>query len=247
MTTIISEALNTVSNSISKISSACIPEKTREWSSSAKLFWYGAIGNATLSLMDLTSYKEGGAGALVNGIHNVSDVFAYGARSLVSTLNLKEKTTQRTLTAINGLALTATALVTAKAGVDLAHSNPHIIEPQAAGLSMASSFGNFVIASGLEETDRDDDHTGHAHGPDDLCPQIKAREHGHNHASADAAASLIASSGISAAAITGNSKVDLIGTVLAGAYFIWDIGKHIWSERKEHNHSHNNHNHGHHH
>lgn len=213
-----------------------IPEKLRGWhnnlSSQAKLFYYGVIGNVALSVMDLISNSEGGKGALINAIHNISDVVSYAIRSVVAGGGPNHEVSKRILNTVNLAAIALTGLVSVKAGLDLASGRDHVVEASSAYLSLVSSGGNFAIAGALADTDdkesvehehehgHDSEHAGHhiAH---------RATKDGHHHAKTDAWASLIGATGVAFGSVTGNSKFDLIGTMAGGAYFIYDMAKHM--------------------
>ena len=219
-------------------------EKTKDWhdklSSRARLFYYGVVGNTALGAMDLISSSEGGKGALVNAIHNIGDVGSYATRSVVAGGGLNHEVSKRILNTVNLAAIALTGLVSVKAGLDLASGRDHAVEASSAYLSLVSSSGNFAIAGALADTDNKEsvEHTHeykhkheYAHGHDsehaDHHIAHRAAEDGHHHAKTDAWASLVSATGVAFGSITGNSTFDLIGTMAAGAYFIYDMAKHM--------------------
>lgn len=223
-----------------------IPEKLRGWhnnlSSQAKLFYYGVIGNVSLSVMDLISNSEGGKGALINAIHNISDVGSYATRSVVAGGGLNHEVSKRILNTVNLAAIALTGLVSVRAGLDLASGRDHVVEASSLYLSLVSSSGNFAIAGALADTDdkesvehahehehKHEHEHAHGHGSDHAGNNIahRAAGDGHHHAKTDAWASLVSATGVAFGSITGNSKFDLIGTMAGGAYFIYDMAKHM--------------------
>ena len=205
---------------------ARIIEKIKDWhnslSSRAKLFCYGGVGNAALSTLDLLSSSEGGKGALINAIHNISDVGSYATRSVVAGGGLNHEVSKRILNTVNLAAIALTGLVSVRAGLDLASGRDHVVEASSLYLSLVSSSGNFAIAGALADTD---DKESVEHAGNNIAH--RAAGDGHHHAKTDAWASLVSATGVAFGSITGNSKFDLIGTMAGGAYFIYDMAKHM--------------------
>jgi hypothetical protein len=229
-------------------------EKTKDWhnslSSRAKLFCYGGVGNAALSTLDLLSSSEGGKGALINAIHNISDVGSYATRSVVAGGGLNHEVSKRILNTVNLAAIALTGLVSVRAGLDLASGRDHVVEASSLYLSLVSSSGNFAIAGALADTDdkesvehahehehKHEHEHAHGHGSDHAGNNIahRAAGDGHHHAKTDAWASLVAAGGLSLASLTGDSRWDSLGALAGGAYFMWHMAKHIKNDLKPDN------------
>lgn len=207
-----------------------IPEKLRGWHNNltkkSRLLCYGVLGNLILTMLDLAASLAGGRGSITNGAHNGSDAFSYGLRTLVASNKLSEKASKNILLGANLLALSLTGVLTVKAGFDLRHQ--HNIEASAAWLELASSLGNFTIAAGL------DDDSNHAEGHSHHNHAIKD---GHNHAEADARASVFATTGLVGACITGDSRLDSLGALVGGVVFMSHMRKHMLKQN-DHDHTH---------
>lgn len=211
-------------------------------SEGAKLFYYGTIGNAILALLDAGAHQQGGEGAVVNGIHNASDVIAYGIRAGVSEERLPAVNPEKILKSVNIMAILVTALVCAKNGINFfrPQASAHVADFGATLLSGGSSGGNFLIADALEPEEFD--------STDDLSYQksskLQAHQDGHHHARADAWASSIATAGVAFTAATGNYRFDSIGTIVGGGYFIYHMVEHMRHGKLD-DHKHHEHDSGH--
>lgn len=195
--------------------------------------------------MDLISNSEGGKGALINAIHNISDVVSYAIRSVVAGGGLNHEVSKRILNTVNLAAIALTGLVSVKAGLDLASGRDHVVEASSLYLSLVSSSGNFAIAGALADTDNKEsvEHAHeYGHGSDHAGNNIahRAAGDGHHHAKTDAWASLVATGGLSLASLTGNSRLDSLGALVGGVVFMLHMRKHML---KQNDHDHHGHTH----
>lgn len=208
-----------------------VPEKLRSWHNNltekSRLFYYGVLGNLSLAALDLTASLAGGQGSIVNWVHNGGDIASYGLRALVASNKLSEKASKRLLLGANSLALSLTGWITIKSGFDF--KRQHNIEASAPWLESVSSLGNFAIASGLDD-DNNHNTEGHNH-------HNNAIKDGHRHAKTDAWAGLVAAGGLSLASLTGDSRLDSLGALAGGAYFIWHMSRHMLKQN-DHDHTH---------
>ncbi len=202
-----------------------LKNRHHDMSEAARLFYYGTLGNGFLAILDTAAHQHGGEGAVVNGVHNVSDVCAYGIRAAIAGKRLPAINPEKVLGAVNILAISATALVCVRSGMSIIdpRGSAHAADLSATFLSSGSSGGNFIIANRLEpENESINGCAHHTKNPEEL-----AHQDGHHHATADAWASMIATSGVALTAATDNYRFDSIGTIVGGCYFIQHMINHM--------------------
>ena len=212
-----------------------IPEEIKRWheglSHKAKLLYYGVLGNLSLTALDVAASIMGGHGSAINGLHNAGDIAAYGLRGLATSEDIEQTTSRCLLFGANLLALSLTGWLTARSGLELLENSRHTLEPGAAYLETASSLGNFVIAAGLKEQDSDPE--GCAHTQDD-----HALSDGHHHAKTDAWAGLFGATGLALAVTTGDSRLDSLGALAGGTYFLLHMLQHMRNKNSNVHHHH---------
>ena len=197
-------------------------------SEGAKLFYYGTLGNGVLSALDYVAHRNGGEGSAINGMHNISDVAAYGVRGAVASLGLSKTASERALRGVNATAIIVTSLVCAKNGFDLLARGSSVRAPEtsAALFSGGSTSGNFIIAGALEPSARSSE-------ANHFCAKTEAHEDAHHHARIDAYAGVVATAGVGIGAATGDYRFDSFFAIAGGSYFIHHMIKHMRHRHSE--------------